>query len=276
MNPVYFSLTFDTKGYDNEVLMAMLGEYPLESFYEEGDTIIAYILQHDITQELLEAVQEAVGKWFVDYTMDLVPDENWNAVWESSFNPIAIDDYCFIRAEFHKAPENAFKHEIIIAPKMAFGTGHHATTYMMMEAMSKLDFVGKTVFDFGCGTGILAVLAAKEGASKIIGVDLQPESKENSDEHARLNQVENQCAFYEGGIELVRNQKFDIILANINLKVIQEYFEDLKDMLNPGGTILLSGIMIYDKETVDKTISFPPLKAVSINERGEWMQFTVQ
>lgn len=276
MNPEYFSLTFDTKGYNNEILMAMLGVYPLESFHEDGDTLIAYILKHDITKELLIAVQEAEGKWFESFQMDLVPHQNWNEVWESSFNPIPVNDYCYIRAEFHKAPENKFKHEIIIAPKMAFGTGHHATTYMMIEAMARIDFSGKTVFDFGCGTGILSVLAAKEGAQTVVGVDTQPESKENSDEHAKLNQVGGQCTFYEGGIELVRDQKFDIILANINLHVIQEYFEDLKRMLNPGGVILLSGIMIYDKAKVEETITFEPFTSVEQNERGEWIQITVR
>ncbi len=276
MNPEYFSLTFDTKGYDNEILMAMLGIYPLESFHDDGDILIAYILKHDITQALLEAVEEAEGKWFESYRMDLVPDENWNAVWESSFNPIAVNDYCYIRAAFHTNPENKFKHEVIIAPKMAFGTGHHATTYMMIEAMAQIDFKGKTVFDYGCGTGILSVVAAKEGAAHIVGVDIQPESKENSDEHARLNQVEDQCAFFEGGIELVRNQKFDVILANINLSVIQKYFEELKQMINPGGYILLSGIMVYDIEKMEQTISFPPLNVLEKKERGEWIQITLQ
>lgn len=276
MDPEYFSLTFDTKGYDNEILMAMLGVYPLESFHEDGNTLIAYILKHDITRDLLEAVQDAEGKWFETFRMDLVPHQNWNEVWESSFNPIAINDYCYIRAEFHKTPENKFKHEIIIAPKMAFGTGHHATTYMMIEAMSQIDCRDKTVFDFGCGTGILSVVAAKEGARSVVGVDLQPESKENSDEHAKLNGVVDQCTFFEGGIDLVRQQKFDVILANINLPVIQEYFEDLKQMLNPGGVILLSGIMTYDAAKVEETISFAPLTRIEQQERGEWIQITVQ
>lgn len=139
-NPEYFSMTFDMEGFDNEIWMAMLSDWPFEAFHEDGNTIIAYILKHDITQDLLESVNEAKGIRFREYEMDVVPDQNWNAVWESSFNPVAVDDYCYIRAGFHAGSTEGFKHEVIIAPKMAFGTGHHATTYMMLQAMSKLDF----------------------------------------------------------------------------------------------------------------------------------------
>lgn len=276
MNPEYFSMTFNTEGFDNEIWMAMLGEHPFESFHEEEDQIIAYILKHDITQDLLEAIDAAQGTRFQDYHMDMVPHQNWNEVWESSFNPVPIDDYCYIRAGFHTGVQEGFKHEIIIAPRMAFGTGHHATTYMMIKAMSGIDFQGKDVFDFGCGTGILSVLAAKEGAAKVVGVDIQPESKENSYEHAALNYVTEVCHFHEGGIELAGDDHFDIILANINVSVIQKYFEQLKSMLNPGGYILLSGIMVYDQEQVDKNISFPPLEMLAKNQRHDWLQITLR
>lgn len=275
-NPEYFSMTFDTSGYDNEIWMAMLSEWPFESFHEEGNTIIAYILKHDITQDLLEAVNANQGIRFSEFEMEPVPDQNWNAVWESSFNPVAIDDYCYIRAEFHDGPKAGFKHEIIIAPRMAFGTGHHATTYMMMQAMANIDFKGKRVLDFGCGTGILAVLAAKEGALKVIGVDIQPESPENSIEHARLNHVTHICEFHLGGLELADAGKYDIILANINVTVIAKYFEKLKQMLLPGGYILLSGIMTYDKGYMEKNISFPPLEVIGHNEKNDWMQITLK
>jgi ribosomal protein L11 methyltransferase len=275
-NPEYFSMTFDTSGYDNEIWMAMLSEWPFESFHEEGNTIIAYILKHDITQALLEAVDENQGIRFSAYEMEPVPDQNWNAVWESSFNPVIVDDYCYIRAEFHQGPKDRFKHEIIIAPRMAFGTGHHATTFMMLQAMSKIDFHGKRVLDFGCGTGILSVVAAKEGALKVIGVDIQPESPENSIEHARLNNVTDRCEFYLGGLELADNGKYDIILANINVTVIASHFEKMKSMLSPGGYVLLSGIMTYDREYMEKNISFAPLEVIGMNEKNDWMQITLK
>lgn len=269
-------MTFDMEGFDNEIWMAMLSDWPFEAFHEDGNTIIAYILKHDITQDLLESVNEAKGIRFREYEMDVVPDKNWNEVWESSFNPVAVDDYCYIRAGFHPGSTEGFKHEVIIAPKMAFGTGHHATTYMMLQAMSKLDFQGKRVLDFGCGTGILSVVAAKEGASEVIGVDTQPEAKENSLEHAILNYVEHLCDFREGGLEVADPGLYDIILANINVTVIAKHFEELKSMLQPGGFILLSGIMTYDRGFMEQHISFPPLEVVEINERNEWLQVTLK
>lgn len=275
-NPEYFSMTFDTRGYDNEIWMAMLGEWPFESFHEEGNKITAYILKHDITQDLLEAINAAKDTWFNDYEMEVVPDQNWNAVWESSFNPVAVDDYCYIRAGFHTGSKEGFRHEVIIAPRMAFGTGHHATTYMMLQAMSKLDFKGKRVFDFGCGTGILSVVAAMEGASKVIGVDIQPESRENSIEHATLNHVSEACEFYEGGIEMSGTGKYDIILANINVTVIARYFEQLKSLLQPGGYLLLSGIMTYDKAYMEQHLNFPPLTLIEMHERNDWLQVTLK
>lgn len=275
-NPEYFSMTFDTRGYDNEIWMAMLGEWPFESFHEEGNKITAYILKHDITQDLLEAINASKEKWFNDYEMEVVPDQNWNAVWESSFNPVAVDDYCYIRAGFHAGSKEGFRHEVIIAPRMAFGTGHHATTYMMLQAMSKLDFKGKRVFDFGCGTGILSVVAAMEGASKVVGVDIQPESKENSIEHAFLNHVSEVCAFYEGGIEMAEDGKYDVILANINVTVIAKYFEQLKSLLEPNGYLLLSGIMTYDKAYMEQHLNFPPLVMIELHERNDWLQVTLK
>lgn len=275
-NPEYFAMTFDMDGYDNEIWMAMLSDWPFEAFHEDGNTIIAYILKHDITQDLLESVNEAKGIRFREYEMDVVPDQNWNEVWESSFNPVAVDDYCYIRAGFHAGNTEGFKHEVIIAPKMAFGTGHHATTYMMLQAMSKLDFQGKRVLDFGCGTGILSVVAAMEGAAEVIGVDTQPEAKENSIEHSILNYVEHLCDFREGGLEAAAPGLYDIILANINVTVIAKHFEELKAMLQYDGSILLSGIMTYDRGYMEQNISFPPLEVVEINERNEWLQVTLK
>ena len=275
-NPEYFALTFDAEGHNNEILLAKLSEWPFESFHEDGNKIIGYILKHDITQDLLEGIDGYKGEWFRDYQMEVVPDENWNSVWESSFNPVAVDNFCYIRAGFHTGPKEGYKHEVVIAPKMAFGTGHHATTFMMLQAMSKLDFKGKRVLDFGCGTGILAVIAAQEGARKVIGVDTQPEAIENSFEHAEMNDVGPLCEFHLGGLEVADPGPYDIILANINVTVIAAFFEQLKTMLQPGGYILLSGIMTYDKGYLEQHVSFPPLHVVEHNERQEWVQITLK
>lgn len=274
MKQAYVSLTFDTTGYDTEIWMAMLSEWPFESFHEEENQVVGYILLENLSKPLLEWMVDQQGHWYVDYVLTHVEDKNWNAIWESSFNPVAIPPFCYIRAEFHSPAPEGFKHELVIYPKMAFGTGHHATTFMMLEAMSQLNFIGKTVLDFGCGTGILAVMAAKEGAAQVTGIDIQPEAIENSNEHAEKNHVRDHCQFFEGGLDLVSNQKFDIILANINTHVITAHIKDLQKMLRPGGYLLLSGIMIMDTPYMEEHIAFEPLEFIYRQERGEWLQMT--
>ena len=276
MQSTYAALIFDTKGFDNEVLMALLGEFPFTSFLDEEEKLVAYILHCDITNTLRNDLNAGKGKWYTNFEINAVPDKNWNEEWERSFDPVAVNDFCYIRANFHPAPKQSYKHEVVIAPKMAFGTGHHATTWMMLDAMSRIDFRGKSVFDFGCGTGILSVVAVQEGADQVIGVDIQPEAIENSDEHALLNQVQDKCSFRHGGIECAGQEKFDIILANINLHVIEQDLEAIKRMILPGGFILLSGIMIADKGKMEKRLSFSPLAVHEWNERGEWMQITLK
>jgi ribosomal protein L11 methyltransferase len=193
---------------------------------------------------------------------------------KAHFNPVAIEDYCFIKAEFHPSPEKKYKHVVKIAPRMAFGTGHHATTYMMIQAISKLDIKGKKVFDFGCGTGILSVVAALEGASSVIGVDIQPEAIENSVEHTIMNGVQEQCHFYLGGIEKAGNEIYDIILANINRNVIIENLSKLLQLLHPKGILLISGIMFDDVDIITKGLAKENIRIVEKRERDQWVQLT--
>lgn len=260
--------------HDSEIWLALLSEWPFESFHEEENQITGYILQHDITEPMARFISEHEGVSFEDYELTKVPDKNWNEVWESSFNPVAIDDFCYIRAEFHGNIENSFKHVVTIQPKMAFGTGHHATTFMMIQAMSQLDFKEKNVFDFGCGTGILSVVAALEGASKVVGVDIQPEAIENSDEHASLNEVSNQCHFYLGGIEKANTEKYDIILANINRNVIIENLTELVSLLEQGGYMLISGIMFDDVKIISEALGFENMSVLNSRERDQWVQLS--
>lgn len=275
MSEGYSTFVFDTSGYEQEVLLALLSEWPFDSFLEERNQLTAYILTSAINSELIDYIAECKTKYFSDYTTAILPDTNWNAVWENSFSPVAINEYCYIRATFHPLPEPLYKHIVTIAPKMAFGTGHHATTYMMLEAMSQLDFQDKAVLDFGCGTGILSIVAAMEGAREVLGIDIQPESVENSIEHALLNGVEKQCKFLQGELEQIKNSHFDIILANINLKVIHQHLDELKSILHPGGFLLLSGIMVYDRAYVDRHLYFPPLEVMHVWEKDEWLQITL-
>ncbi len=275
MNPEYLSLKFVMGDHDGDIWLALLSEWPFESFHEEENQITGYILQHDITEPMVRFISEHEGVSFEDYELTKVPDKNWNEVWESSFNPVAIDDFCYIRAEFHGPIENSFKHVVTISPKMAFGTGHHATTFMMIQAMSELDFKGKNVFDFGCGTGILSVVAALEGAENVIGVDIQPEAIENSDEHASMNNVTTQCHFYLGGIEKANTEKYDIILANINRNVILGNLKELVSLLHPNGSMLISGIMFDDVDIISGTLESENMTIVKSRERDQWVQLSV-
>ena len=274
MNPAYLSLTFQMGDFDHEIWQALLGQWPFESFHEEGNTITGYIQDHDITEPLMNFIADSKGKYFSDYELLQVADKNWNEVWESSFNPVMVDDYCLIRAEFHKPSADNFKHIVTIAPKMAFGTGHHATTYMMLQAMSKIDFKNKTVFDFGCGTGILSVVAAKEGSTKVVGVDIQVEAIENSQEHAVINGVAENCEFYLGGIDQVPLEKVDIILANINRNVIIENLQGIVDRLKSGGFCLFSGIMFDDEELLRNALVEKKFEIGEINRKDQWLQVT--
>ena len=274
MTPDYSAFTFNTSGFDQDVLIALLSEWPFESFHESGESLIAYIRRNDITEVLIEYINSQQGIWYNEYTVKEIEHQNWNVVWESSFHPVSIDDYCYIRASFHASPIEKYRHEVVIAPKMAFGTGHHATTFMMLQAMAGLDFKNKKVLDFGCGTGILSVVAAKEGASQVFGVDIQPEAVENSQEHAVLNKVSDQCQFFEGGLEIAPIQQYDIILANINIPVIVGHIEPLKQMTADGGYLLLSGIMVQDESNLRENISFAPLKLESKKQNEDWLQFT--
>lgn len=275
MNLKYFAIHFKMGQHDHEIWMALLGEWPFESFQQEEDRITGYIQDHDITKSLMEFITGHQESKFIDFDLTQVPDKNWNEVWESSFNPVAVDDYCYIRAEFHKPVQLKFKHVVTISPKMAFGTGHHATTYMMLQAMSGIDFKGKKVLDFGCGTGILAIVAAKEGASKVNGVDIQPEAIENSEEHAAMNGVSHQCKFILGYLEHVNAKNYDVILANINRNVVIESLPELTLLLTPGGHLLVSGIMFDDVEIVSQALSKLEFEIIERNEKDQWVQLTL-
>ena len=274
MTPKYLSLTFAMGQHDHEIWQALLSEWPFESFHDEGNQITGYIQDHDITESLMEFIAEFRGVHFDDYELAQVPDKNWNAVWESSFNPVAVDNFCLIRAEFHAVATDQYKHVITISPKMAFGTGHHATTFMMLQEMSKTDFKGKKVLDFGCGTGILSIVAAKEGASSVTGVDIQVEAIENSEEHAEMNLVGSVCKFYLGGLEKANEEHYDVILANINRNVILAHINELASLLNPGGYLLISGIMFDDVEVISQALNQCDMKIISTAEKDQWVRMT--
>ena len=208
----------------------------------------------------------------IKFSKDVIVEQNWNALWESNFQPVIINNTVAVRAHFHQPIKNV-EHEIIITPKMSFGTGHHATTYMMVEQILKLDVRNKTVFDFGTGTGLLAVLAEKLGAAHIVAIDNDEWSINNASE----NILQNNCT----KVELILkhqppgNKKFDIVLANINKNVIEENFEILANLLSNNGCLILSGLLETDEPDILLRSSKYNIRFTQSCNRNNWlmMQF---
>lgn len=241
----YIQLQFDNLEPDQcEIIIAILSDLNFEGFEENERSLKAFINEAELNEE---ALQETLTNFDLKYSKSIIEETNWNEVWESNFQPVVIDDICAIRADFHK-PIKGVKNEIIITPKMSFGTGHHATTYMMIQMMDKLNFENKLVFDYGTGTGILAIFAEKLGAKKIIAIDNEEWSINNALENKERNHAEKIDVYLSE--EIPTNSQFDIILANINKHVILDSLENLSKQLIPGGNILLSGFLPEDEEDI--------------------------
>ena len=232
---------------------------------EENELLMKFYLKGADTDQIQAFCQLLQAKG-ISYAEGIVEPTNWNQVWEDSFSPVSIGKNWYIRAEFHPKGTD-FKHEIVISPKMAFGTGHHATTYMVLEQMDKLDLNEKTVLDLGCGSGILAIAAEKLGASSVLAVDYDPLSVENTIENANLNnclkikaEQANVYSFNEG--------KFDVILANINKKVLTDNLKKMIRFLRKNGILIISGILVSDVNDLLRPLS---LNAnYQIFEREKW------
>jgi ribosomal protein L11 methyltransferase len=249
----------------SELLVAQLANINFEGFEESENQLKAYISAEEynelITFNLLE-------KFKCKFSISNVPGQNWNALWESNFEPVIVDDFCEVRADFH-TPSNSTLHEIIITPKMSFGTGHHATTYMMIQQMRNIEFENMSVADFGTGTAILAILAEKLGSKKVIAIDYDEWSIRNAEE----NILRNDCS----KIQLEQSDKFsppersDIILANINKNVILDNLNGLVFGLNKNGLLLISGFLKEDEnELIEKFTNHRLLHVITF-QSGNWI-----
>ncbi len=253
----------------DEALIALLSQYDFDSFHEEETFFVGYIAKDVFDKETEAQVIQQIQAFTNEYKIYEVENQNWNAIWEASFQPVTVGDFCQVRADFHE-PTPSIKHDIIINPKMAFGTGHHATTYMMIQLMENTDFKQKSVFDFGCGTGILAILASKMGADPIDAIDIEHEAYLNTIENAAINHVEN-ITTYEGDLNVMPDAQYDIILANINRNILLKYAGQLANKLKTGGTILLSGILNDDQEMVIDAFKKQGLQLQAQEERENWI-----
>jgi len=257
----------------SEILIAFLSDFPFDTFSEEENQVKAYMKEADRTVDMHADIIERTANFYTDVAINVIPPKNWNAEWESQFKPILIDNFVAIRADFHEHFPN-HRHEITINPKMAFGTGHHETTFMMMQLMDGLSWGSSKVLDYGCGTGILAVLASQLGAVHINAVDIEQPSYENTIENCEINQIHNVTTFH-GTLDDIKDGDYDIILANINRNVILQSLNSLFEKLKSGGTILFSGILDQDQALMEKSITDAGFTIQMIKERGYWLAIQV-
>ncbi len=274
----YYSFEITTPQYDEEkgnVITALLSDLPFDTFEDTGHCLKAYISEDDWTQDIENQLVELSATLDFQFEKTFIPYQNWNVLWESNFEPIRIDDFVAVRADFHPptVDENGNQtvlFDLVINPKMAFGTGHHETTYMMMQLMRDINFEGKKVLDYGCGTGILAILASKLRAEYIEAVDIEAASFENTIENCKINNVQNVKAF-EGTLEVIEASDFDIILANINRNVILDSLFSLKNKLNTDGVLLISGFLKEDETVMQKAVLENGFKITNTIQRGNWL-----
>ncbi len=256
----------------NSILIAELSNIGYEGFEELDWGIKAYVEEQGFDQTILQASLDkykALGEASLLKSYQL-ENKNWNEEWERNFEPIMLGKRILVKAPFHKIDETTYQYVIEIEPKMSFGTGHHETTRMMMQEMSEMDFSQKKVFDYGCGTGILAILAAQLGAHSILGIDIDEWAYRNALENIDRNQIDN-VTLKQGDIACVPNQQFEVILANINRNIILDSLQTLVKSLVPGGQILLSGILFEDKELIENTSAQFDLTKVNELNEGKWV-----
>ena len=264
----YKKVTFPNTDGKNNILIALLTNIGFDSFKEQENTLISYILAKELNiNDLKDVLNVLPSLKCLKFEISDLEDKNWNAVWESSFKPVIIDNKCTIRASFHDKASTEF--EIEIEPKMAFGTGHHATTEMMISFMLKLNFNNKTVLDFGSGTGILSILAEKKGAKSIFANDVEDPAFNNLELNAKLNKCKK-ISNNLGGIEIVPNYKYDIILANVNTKALSENLDFLKERMHSETLIMLSGILIEQREIILSITKKLNLKLIEQKEKDKW------
>lgn len=255
-----------------EWVSALLMDAGFDGIEERGDALIAYVNGEFLPGQLQSELENLSTEYRFKYDLETLPNVNWNATWESSFQPIAVEDWCRVRATFHE-PDPRFEIELVIDPKMSFGTGHHATTYLMMARMRHLPMQGKTMLDMGCGSGILAILAERLGAAQIDAIDKDEWAFANTEENLQLNDC-HRISAYLGGLEAVPPTTYDLILANINRHVLLQGMSIFVKHLKNDGLLLLSGILVEDQPVLEKAIADNGLKLTTLDEKDGWLCMT--
>ena len=254
-----------------DIVTANLGMLPFETFSETADGIYAYIPEKDYNElELIQALHniKEIGIE-TNHTVKLIPDENWNSEWEKNFDPIVVADKCIVKAPFHKDLPS-YPIEIIIEPKMSFGTGHHQTTYLMAERALNIDFKGKRVIDMGCGTGILALLASKLGAASVLAIDIDEWAYENGIENVQRNNISN-IEVKQGDVTEALGCTCDIMFANINRNVLLADMAAYSKLVKKGEVLLLSGFYTEDLPMISECAEQNGFRYKYSNSLKNWM-----
>ena len=264
-----FHFAVEPKELGSEILVAELGELPFESFIESDFGVVAYIQKQFWTENILEDLNILNSPEFVvSYTIEEIEQVNWNEEWEKNFEAIEVDGICHVRAPFH--PKTDAEYDIVIEPKMSFGTGHHETTHMMIQHLLETDVVGKKTLDMGCGTAILAILAEMKGAQPIDAIDIDNWCYLNSIENVERNNC-SQITVYEGEAALLKGKQYDVIIANINRNILLNDMQSYVDCLNKNGILLLSGFYMEDIPFINASCTEKGLTYVKKFERNNWV-----
>ncbi|MCL9808915.1 50S ribosomal protein L11 methyltransferase [Flavobacterium luminosum] len=276
MSNIYigYHFTVSPKELGTEILIAELGEKPFDSFIETEDGFSAFIPKSLWSEDLLEDIYLLNNPDFsISYTTEEIEQQNWNEVWEKNFDPIDVDGLCHVRAPFH--PKTDAPYDIVIEPKMSFGTGHHETTHMMIQYLLDMNVEGMKTLDMGCGTAILAILAEMKGAKPIDAIDIDNWCYLNSIENAERNHCQH-ISVYEGDASILEGKKYDLIIANINRNILLNDMATYVECLNPGGIILFSGFYEQDIPHIDASCTEKGLTFLSKIQRNNWVSLKYQ
>lgn len=271
MDSIYIAYEFSLTPRDpaTEILIAELGDVGFESFVENDNGVTAYIQKQEWNSNILDDLYILGSTEFkIKSSHHEVIQTNWNKEWERNFNPIQVDNQVSIRAPFHEDP--SLKFDIVIEPKMSFGTGHHETTHMMIQHLLALDLENKKVLDMGCGTGILAIFAEKKGAHPIDAIDIDNWCYQNSIENVQRNGC-NHITVLEGDSSLLKGKKYDVIIANINRNILISDMKTYTDCLNENGVLLLSGFYKEDVTILENEVTKHGLFFEKLLQKNNWV-----
>lgn len=258
----FIQLNITASEAEQENLIAVLSHFNSIGFEQKENDLLVYFNESDFDEDETKALLDKFH-----FNSSIVPQQNWNELWESNFQPVVVERFCAIRADFHQPISNV-QHEIIITPKMSFGTGHHATTYMMIKQMKEMEFVDQRVFDFGTGTGILAILAEKCGAVSVTAVDMDEWSIKNAIE----NVANNNCSKVKiSQADSIPKEEFDVLIVNINKNVILQNVPDLVNACSSNGKILMSGFMAQDEHDIKNAFEKNNFHLVKGEENSGWI-----